>query len=196
MKFFLDSSTNYLYLSLEKEGKYTSFVRLGKNDHSETMVDFIQKFFEDNQVTMDDIDEIYVGKGPGSYTGIRLAGTVAKVLACIKNKKFYSFSSLDLLLASKANENGKFLATIWAKKDHSYYKAMEVNENQIHFECDDSYNEDTVLDTYQNYQRITVDTVFTQDYQTLSEQIIHNHWYKEEDVYEFVPNYLRNSING
>jgi tRNA threonylcarbamoyladenosine biosynthesis protein TsaB len=87
MKLLIDSSTNYLYLSLVNNEEIKSFVRSGKNDHSETLVDFLNKFLNENNITIDDIDEVYVGRGPGSYTGLRIAGTVGKVLAHIKNKK-------------------------------------------------------------------------------------------------------------
>ena len=104
MKLFMDSSTNYLYLALYSDREINSFLRNGKNDHSETLVDVLDKFLKENNVTVDDINEIFVGRGPGSYTGVRISGTVAKVLALIKNKKLYSFSTLDLLLASKLEQ--------------------------------------------------------------------------------------------
>ena len=93
MKLLIDSSTNYLYLSLVNNNEIKYFVRSGKNDHSETLVDFLNKFLNENSITIDDITEVYVGRGPGSYTGLRIAGTVGKVLAHIKNKKFFSFFS-------------------------------------------------------------------------------------------------------
>ena len=96
MKLFMDSSTNYLYLALYSDKEVSSFLRNGKNDHSETLVDVLDKFLKENNVTVDDITEIFVGRGPGSYTGVRISGTVAKVLALIKNKKLFSFSTLDL----------------------------------------------------------------------------------------------------
>jgi tRNA threonylcarbamoyl adenosine modification protein YeaZ len=122
----MDSSTNYLYLALYSDKEISSFLRNGKNDHSETLVDVLDKFLKENNVTVDDITEIFVGRGPGSYTGVRISGTVAKVLALIKNKKLYSFSTLDLLLASKINEDGLYMPRIVAKKNHSYFKLAKI----------------------------------------------------------------------
>jgi tRNA A37 threonylcarbamoyladenosine modification protein TsaB len=56
MKLLIDSSTNYLYLSLVNNEEIKSFVRSGKNDHSETLVDFLNKFLNENNITIDDID--------------------------------------------------------------------------------------------------------------------------------------------
>ena len=67
-------------------------MRYGKNDHSETLVDFLEKFLKEHNVNLEDINEICVGRGPGSYTGLRIAGTVGKVLAYTKNKIFKQLS--------------------------------------------------------------------------------------------------------
>lgn len=195
MKLFMDSSTNYLYLALYSDKEISSFLRNGKNDHSETLVDVLDKFLKENNVTVDDITEIFVGRGPGSYTGVRISGTVAKVLALIKNKKLYSFSTLDLLLASKINEDGLYMPRIVAKKNHSYFKLAKIENNNITFDKEDSFLIDDELLPFENYQYIeAIDEVLLTS--GLTETLIKHNLYKEEDIYNYVPNYLRSEING
>lgn len=195
MKLFMDSSTNYLYLALYSDKEINSFLRNGKNDHSETLVDVLDKFLKENNVTVDDITEIFVGRGPGSYTGVRISGTVAKVLALIKNKKLYSFSTLDLLLASKINEDGLYMPRIVAKKNHSYFKLAKIENNNITFDKEDSFLIDDELLPFENYQYIeAIDEVLLTS--GLTETLIKHNLYKEEDIYNYVPNYLRSEING
>jgi tRNA threonylcarbamoyl adenosine modification protein YeaZ len=191
----MDSSTNYLYLALYSDKEISSFLRNGKNDHSETLVDVLDKFLKENNVTVDDITEIFVGRGPGSYTGVRISGTVAKVLALIKNKKLYSFSTLDLLLASKINEDGLYMPRIVAKKNHSYFKLAKIENNNITFDKEDSFLIDDELLPFENYQYIeaTDEVLLTS---CLTETLIKHNLYKEEDIYNYVPNYLRSEING
>lgn len=195
MKLFMDSSTNYLYLALYDNKELSSFIRNGKNDHSETLVDVLDKFLKENNITVDDITEIFVGRGPGSYTGVRISGTVAKVLALIKNKKLYSFSTLDLLLASKINEDGLYMPRIVAKKNHSYFKLVKIENNNITFDKDDSFLIDDELVPFAKYQNIeaTDEVLLTK---CLTETLIKHNLYKEEDIYNYVPNYLRSEING
>jgi tRNA threonylcarbamoyl adenosine modification protein YeaZ len=195
MKLFMDSSTNYLYLALYSDKEINSFLRNGKNDHSETLVDVLDKFLKENNVTVDDITEIFVGRGPGSYTGVRISGTVAKVLALIKNKKLYSFSTLDLLLVSKINEDGLYMPRIVAKKNHSYFKLAKIENNNITFDKEDSFLIDDELLPFENYQYIeaTDEVLLTS---CLTETLIKHNLYKEEDIYNYVPNYLRSEING
>ncbi len=197
MKLFIDSSTNYLYLALLSENVNSAFVRLGKNDHSETMVDFINQFLKDNCVFPQQVDSIYVGRGPGSYTGIRLAGTIAKVFACITNISLYSFSSLDLLLASHRFDEGLFLARIWAKRDHSYYKAIEYyKDSSSRLIQNDTYSEDSILEKYKDYKELLPEDIYPQASFQLAKNILDNHLYKKEDYFTYVPNYMRESING
>lgn len=195
MKLFMDSSTNYLYLALYSDKEVSSFLRNGKNDHSETLVDVLDKFLKENNVTVDDITEIFVGRGPGSYTGVRISGTVAKVLALIKNKKLFSFSTLDLLLVSKINKDGLYMPRIVAKKNHSYFKLAKIENNNIIFDKEDSFLIDEELLPFENYQNIeaTDEVLLTKG---LAENIIKHNLYKEEDIYNYVPNYLRSEING
>lgn len=195
MKLFMDSSTNYLYLALYENNEIATYVRNGKNDHSETLVDVLNKFLNENNITVDQIDEIFVGRGPGSYTGVRISGTVAKVLALVKSKKLFSFSTLDLLLVSKVNEDGIYMPRIMAKKNHSYFKLAKVNKGSINIEKEDSFLMDDELVPFENYQRIEADDE-TFNTKGLTNTIIKLNLYQEEDIFTYVPNYLRSEING
>lgn len=195
MKLFMDSSTNYLYLALYDKNEIASFIRNGKNDHSETLTDALEKFLKQYNVTVDDIDEIFVGRGPGSYTGVRISGTVAKVLALVKNKKLFSFSTLDLLLVSKINEDGIYMPRIVAKKNHSYFKLVKIENKNIHIEKNDSFLIDDELVPFNNYVNIEATSEILNT-KGLTNTIIDLKLYQEEDIFTYVPNYLRSEING
>lgn len=195
MKLFLDSSTNYLYLALYSDKEIATFTRNGKNDHSETLTDMLSLFLKNNNVTVDDIDSIYVGRGPGSYTGVRISGTIAKVLAMVKNKPLYSFSTLDLLLASKSECSGTYLARIVAKKNHSYYKVANIENGNYNFITNDLFKIDEEIEELKTLEVIEVsDEVFLKN--GLTNVLIGKNLFVKEDVFTYVPNYLRAEING
>jgi tRNA threonylcarbamoyl adenosine modification protein YeaZ len=146
MKLLIDSSTNYLYLAIINNEQVNSFVRFGKNDHSETLVDYLNKFLQQHQISVQDIKEVYVGRGPGSYTGLRIAGTVGKVLSHINNKKLYSFSSLDLILATILETPGLYISRIDAKKNHSYYKIVNIENNEVKIIVEETFGENAIFD--------------------------------------------------
>ena len=59
-------------------------IRMGKKDHAKHIVDRIAQVLERKHLTLEQIDEIIVGSGPGSYTGIRISVMVAKMLGYAK----------------------------------------------------------------------------------------------------------------
>lgn len=200
MKLLIDSSTNYLFLALYENEVVDTMIRNGKNDHSETLIDCLKTFLEKNHLTTDDLDDIIVGRGPGSYTGVRISGTIAKVLCLVKEKNLYSFSPLDLLLASKINQDGIFLARIVAKKNHSYYKVAKISNQKIEYITNDLFNNDEALEQFQEIKEenhfIEVNDELFEKASIMARTIIENNLYQEEDIFSYVPNYLRNEING
>ncbi len=94
----LDSSNVDLAVGLAKDNilidniKYEAWQR-----QSEFMISEIANILKRNRVDPKDIEEIVVTKGPGSYTGLRIALTIAKIYGYALNIKVYALSSLAIL---------------------------------------------------------------------------------------------------
>ena len=126
----LDTSNQYLYVALAKDFRvFTSILQVGNNNHSETLMDVVKKIMSDNSLTTKDLESIIVGRGPGSYTGVRVACTIAKVMAYLENIKLYSFSSLDLLLSKYLDENKQPIAEFYEMVDEYEKKLEYAKEN-------------------------------------------------------------------
>lgn len=74
------------------EGRYPA-----ATDSLEQIVDNIDTSLRDAGLTLEDIDGLGVGLGPGSWTGIRVGVTVGKTLAFSTGKPVCGISSLDAL---------------------------------------------------------------------------------------------------
>lgn len=194
MKLLIDSSTNYLFLSIINDCNIKTFYREGKNDHSETLVDCMSKFLSENNLTTKDIKEIYIGRGPGSYTGLRIAGTVGKVFSYINDIKLYSFSSLDLIISKVIEEDGNYIAKIDAKKNHSYYKIVTCKNNKLHVLVDEAFGENTLFDNYPTYQILEMNEQFFNSEISFVQNIFKYQLYQEENNFDFTPNYIRSGI--
>lgn len=195
MKLFIDSATNYLYLAVIDGDKAYSFSREGRNDHSETLTNYLENFLNNHNIKVEDISEVYVGRGPGSYTGLRIAGTVGKVYAFIKELPLYSFSSLDLIFAKVADNDGLYKSMIKAKKNHSYLKAYKVENGKIIVQQEDMFLCDDELAKFDEYEKINVEDDFFNDEGKLALNIIKYKLYKEENTFTYVPNYLRSELS-
>lgn len=192
LRLFLNTSNKYLYLCLMNDSIIVNEVLMeGNNNHSEKLIDVLNQFLSNNNITVDDIKEIYVGRGPGSYTGVRIACTVAKVLAYSKNIKLFSFSSLDLMLTTKLNTNGIYQVIMDARRGNSFSKVVKIDTNTVEVLLDEVFIENSVLEEkYGLYPKITIEDTSYQVDLLLKYNLVK----EEKDVHAFVPTYLRSGV--
>ena len=192
LRLFLNTSNKYLYLCLMEDDNIVNEVLMeGNNNHSEKLIDVLEEFLNNNQITVDDLDELYVGRGPGSYTGVRIACTVAKVLAYAKGIKLFSFSSLDLILSNELKNPGIYQVVMDARRGNSFAKVVKVNEQDIEVLLDETFIENEVLENqYGAYKVINVEDTKYQVDLLLKYNLIK----EEKDVHAFVPTYLRSGV--
>ena len=94
----LDSSNTNLSVGVAKDNllleciSYEAWQR-----QSEYMILELDKLFKKYGISKDDISDVIVAKGPGSYTGVRIAITIAKTIATALDAKLYAVSSLRVL---------------------------------------------------------------------------------------------------
>ncbi|MBQ8293718.1 MAG: tRNA (adenosine(37)-N6)-threonylcarbamoyltransferase complex dimerization subunit type 1 TsaB [Bacilli bacterium] len=192
LRLFLNTSNKYLFIALMKDDNVIDSVLMeGNNNHSEKLIDVLKEFLNKNCLSVDDIKEIYVGRGPGSYTGVRIACTVAKVMAFIKNKKLYSFSSLDLLLSTKLDKVGTYKVLMDARRGNSFAKVVEVKEDIVEVIFDEAFVENEYLEN--NYPNLDVITSEDTKY-NLDLLLKYNLVKEEKDIHAFVPTYLRSGV--
>lgn len=118
----LDSSNTSLSVGFEKEGKllgYSSFEAW--QVQSEYMVPEIDKLMTKLGLSRNDITGIVTSIGPGSYTGVRIALTIAKITALACNCPIYPVSSLRVL----KDNNLPSICLINARSGRSYFGVYE-----------------------------------------------------------------------
>jgi tRNA threonylcarbamoyladenosine biosynthesis protein TsaB len=94
----LDTSTASLSAALLRGGEVAGEVHsLADRNHSVQVVSRIRELLAEAGLTDKLVDGIAVGRGPGSYTGMRIAVTVAKTLAWVWDKPLVGVSSLEAL---------------------------------------------------------------------------------------------------
>lgn len=86
-------------------------------NQSNHLLPLIQILFQKTGLTVQQIDMIGLGIGPGSYTGIRIGAAAAKTLAYACQKPLIGISSLEAFLPKEA---GPFGAIIDAKVGGCY----------------------------------------------------------------------------
>ena len=95
----LDSANKELLVAIFKDEKRIDETRYEAwQRQSEFMLPELDRILKKNNVDPKSIDEIIVTVGPGSYTGVRIALTIAKIYAYTLNIPCYAIYSLAALL--------------------------------------------------------------------------------------------------
>ena len=99
--FYIETSSSYLYTGIVSNGNLLASCKsnYAKDLSKFTLVE-IEKIFIKSKLTPEDIDKIIVVSGPGSFTGIRIGMTFAKIFAHTMNKNITTITSLDAMSAS------------------------------------------------------------------------------------------------
>lgn len=128
----IDTSTNILGVSLLQDDYVMGEVITNvKKDHSTRLMPAIVSLMEDVQVEPEQLTSIVVGKGPGSYTGIRIGVSTAKSLAWALNKPIIGVSSLQGLIYNARYFTGLICPFFDARRQNVYTSLYESNNNKF-----------------------------------------------------------------
>ena len=113
----LDSSNTNLSVGIAKDNLLLDFVSYEAwQRQSEYMIVELNKLLEKHHIKKEEIKEVIVARGPGSYTGVRIAITIAKTIAVALNAKLYPVSSLRVEKA----DTSPSICVINARSGRSY----------------------------------------------------------------------------
>ena len=116
---FIDTSLSDVSIALIKDGKLLSKINNNiPGEHSIYVTKYVDDILKENNLSPESVDEIIVVNGPGSFTGIRIGVTIAKIFAYLKNIRIVSITSL--LARAIGNNEENILSIIDAKHDNYY----------------------------------------------------------------------------
>ncbi len=102
---YIDTSSSYLYAGIVSDDKLLCEVKKEfGHSLSEEALPNIARLFAEKKLAAKDIDKILVVNGPGSFTGIRIGITIAKVYAWSLNIPIATLSALEVMALSSSSE--------------------------------------------------------------------------------------------
>ena len=118
----LDSSNTSLTVGLAKDDILLESISYEAwQTQSEHMIPELDKLLNKYEVERNQISDVVVAIGPGSYTGVRIAITIAKTIAAVLPVKVYAISSLRCQKDSK----NPSICVINARSGRSYFGVYE-----------------------------------------------------------------------
>ena len=165
---FLDTSSFFVTISIVDNDKilylYQEEIR---DDMSSKIMPIISEGFDKLSITIKDIDKIMVVNGPGSFTGVRIGVTIAKVLAWSLKKDIITISSLEYLATTPFNTK-YVIPMIDCRRGNVYAGIYDSNLRSIKEDCfcpyeslKEFFSESTIvsLDTFDNSIRPKLDVL-------------------------------------
>jgi tRNA threonylcarbamoyl adenosine modification protein YeaZ len=117
IQLLIDTSAKYLAVGLSKNGKVIASTQYEAwQKQSELTIGEIDRLFKITNINPKDVTRIVVTNGPGSYTGIRIGLTIAKVYSTTRNIPLCLVSSLNMLSGAR----DKKIALIDARSKRAY----------------------------------------------------------------------------
>lgn len=126
IELILDTSYTGLNIGLVKDNVILEKIEIkAERQQSEITMPTLDELFKKNNLKPLDLSAVIITSGPGSYTGLRIAMTIAKVMGSIAHIPVYT---INTLLAYVHPSYKKGLALMDARSKRAYYALIECGE--------------------------------------------------------------------
>ncbi len=134
---FIDTHDELITVALLNDNQVIEKTKESLYSHAVYLMPMVQNILKENDLTVKNIKDIVAVNGPGSFTGLRIGLSAAKVMAYSLNVPIYLVSSLSAYLVS-SDIKGNRQAVIEDNKGY-YISVFDENNKSI---IEESYLED------------------------------------------------------
>lgn len=128
----IDCSTDILGLALIDSGQLRGEYNLSlKRQHSEKLLPLMEQIFELLDIEAEELEGVAVAVGPGSFTGLRIGITTAKMLGRIFSIPVKGISTLEIMAAGA--DGDYILPLLDARRKRVYYSFYQKNKKKNKF---------------------------------------------------------------
>ena len=156
----IDTHDKNVLIILFKDGKIISTENLEtKNKHSEVALPTIASILDNSNVDVSELNNIIVVNGPGSFTGVRIAVTIAKTIAYALSIPIRTIDALTILalgleedrkVVSLEDRNGAFVGVF--DTNYNVIEPLQYMNKTVYNEFKLSNNVNTNVDI--NYENV------------------------------------------
>lgn len=125
----IDTSTERASLALMIDGHVHQLEAGEQRQHAQLLLPAIERLLSNASATLNQLDGIAFNRGPGSFTGLRIACSVAKGLAFARDLPLYPVSSLATIANELVHQNPDIL------KEHDILALIDARMQQVYWAC-------------------------------------------------------------
>jgi tRNA threonylcarbamoyladenosine biosynthesis protein TsaB len=144
----IETSTKNCSVSISKDGALISLKEInnGNYSHAEMLHPLIVDVLKESGTTIDQLSAVAVGKGPGSYTGLRIGVSAAKGLCFTHDLPLIAINSLEILSHTCKSKEGIIIPMIDARRMEVYSMIFDKSHNSLRETKAEIITEDSFLE--------------------------------------------------
>uniref|UniRef100_UPI003F7C98B7 tRNA (adenosine(37)-N6)-threonylcarbamoyltransferase complex dimerization subunit type 1 TsaB n=1 Tax=Actinobacillus pleuropneumoniae TaxID=715 RepID=UPI003F7C98B7 len=123
----IDTATEACSVALQHNGKLTSLDELSPRTHTQRILPMIDELLAQANISIKQVDALVFGRGPGSFTGVRVGVGIAQGLAMGANLPVVPISNLLAMAQAAYEQTGatNVVALIDARMNEIYFAQYE-----------------------------------------------------------------------
>ena len=127
----LDTATEACSVALLYQGKVFSRYAVIPRLHAQQLLPMVQQVLDEARASLQEVDAIAFGRGPGAFTGVRIVVGVVQGLGYALNKPVLPISTLKVLAQRAWREQGalRVATAIDARMDEVYWACYEREQD-------------------------------------------------------------------
>jgi tRNA threonylcarbamoyladenosine biosynthesis protein TsaB len=127
----IDTSTEACSAALSVNGELAECYEVVPRRHAELILRMVDKLLADAGISLNDLDVLGFGRGPGAFTGIRIAAGVIQGLAYATDLPVVPVSTLAALAQGSQHHTGNICSAIDARMGEIYWGLYQHNADNL-----------------------------------------------------------------
>ena len=129
----LDTATEACSVALENEGAVTARFEICPQQHSQRLLPMVDEVLKEAGITLKELDALAFGRGPGSFTGVRIATGMIQGLALGTGLSVAGISTLEAMAQQASVETQKdvFACALDARMGEVYFAVYRRKEDGL-----------------------------------------------------------------
>lgn len=138
----IDTSTEMASVALSKDADIYGLKQAGVRQHAQHLLPMIQSLMQEHQISWAALQGIVFNAGPGSFTGLRIACSIAKALAYAHDLPIFGITSMEALAYQARTQtsvgvlaagDARMQELYWAYyPPHTALTAIEIQVSPVH----------------------------------------------------------------
>ena len=127
----IDTATEACSAALFLDGALSSRYEFAPRQHAELILPMVDALLAEAEIKLGSLDCLAFGRGPGAFTGVRIATGVIQGLAFAVDLPVIPISTLAILAQGAVSQSDYLLSAIDARMGEVYWGLYQVRDNVV-----------------------------------------------------------------